>query len=1400
MKQAANATAAPAAAASTAATAASSSGELDPERVAVLRKNDETRIKQAKQSGNHWWKVLGCAPNSSLEAVKDCYKPLAKLHHPDKSGGNDETFKLIHEAYETGKKAAERAAAKGVGKGGKAGKAAAKAAAVGAYYEMKAAADKASLGRLVKNLAQKNKGGGSSSAKAPAGAAPASAASSADKAASADFSKESPGEQPKTVPASAGFSSVPSHLLKPKKPQGGPTPRKAEGVDPDLPQPGFKVPVFGPPPGPPPGPSDAKQSEPASQAQSGSKLGAQQAAGPPRGLLGAVRRNAAIPPGGLKVGAQQLTATPRVSAETQKRPITLYEADDAPVKRPAFIPPGGLRVGAQQPAGPPKVSSEKRSTTRPKPGSLGPKPPPAALKRAASQPASSSGAKRFASATEASAAGSPASPGIPAVPKLERADPLSAQAVVKGRREDTLRQAKDDLLDLLKGVEGPWNEGVGIPDDGVFASVMDYKLAWSRVVASEYVYQAFSAAEKAGPAGAFHKSYGKGHQPIANPWLSLVDGGAFDDVRYLRVEGLVGHWTADGPGWSYPARAKILAKGDALQLFVDDKSSGFLGAPTAHGWRQGYVYGVAYGFRLSMMNEIELQDCPGMRLTRTVPLNKGSVVAMRKTALNKYGASAPPGSGSASWRPGVLEQDALFGVGSLRICVHASEPVYDEFKVLPEANPIGAARELEAVEGVKSFNFRLRDQLLYPLGDKRLATDLDPDEFVMENGQKLPCVATLNDSQLRAVQTACNARTGFNLVWGPPGTGKSTAIVALINTLHVQEYAKWHKAVERYVVAGHHGEAANEAWRATFKYYPRILVTAASNTAVNSVMARVMRDNLLDRFGNKYEPWGVVRIGREAQGHEKELQRVDLDSRVKELMEMKGPDIIQGCRDIEDQVDSLEADCLKIREELLMLHAVHPMPPSNEVEVRVVGGKLEFHNHKMKKASWKPPVKPGPGQPQVTLLENPVVKRRLNDLIIVAESLWRAYAKKDRLQYLKAAQHNMQVNTKNEHWMRNNMPGLVAKERRLPEDLKDSFLATGHIVFATLNSCGRLLLSNTQKSFGAVIIDEAAQAMETSVLIPLNAADCKRCILVGDDRQLPPTVFTPQAEERGFSRPLFERLRLLGSTALMLSEQYRMAPQISAWPRKYFYGGQLLDGAGMERKRRRPLHKVCPQLLFIDLASSFATKLQSGSWTNEEEARACVAVVNKLFQASKELGEPLEKSKDIGVITFYTGQQAAIRQYLTQRKGQEQSIPSEAVRTVDAYQGGECEIIVLSTVRAPDVNKIRPTNVGFISDERRINVALTRAKSILVVIGHWQTLSTNKTWSDFIDHVWESDVRGMRRVHSTKSLDQELWPSLRLKEEPKQLTELAYDPEMDMAEGADGAAAANSEVIDLDDD
>jgi senataxin len=269
-------------------------------------------------------------------------------------------------------------------------------------------------------------------------------------------------------------------------------------------------------------------------------------------------------------------------------------------------------------------------------------------------------------------------------------------------------------------------------------------------------------------------------------------------------------------------------------------------------------------------------------------------------------------------------------------------------------------------------------------------------------------------------------------------------------------------------------------------------------------------------------------------------------------------------------------------------------------------------------------------------------------------------------------------------------------------------------------------LQSSTRTFDAVIVDEAAQALEPSALIPLQL-NVDRCILVGDPQQLPATVTSRKADENLFARSLFERLQASGHSASLLTVQYRMHPSIRAFPSQHFYDGKLKDCASEDR--HAPWHADCrfAPFVFYDIRGDddpdVRQDLRPGgtSRSNSVEAKACVALLGALTRLMEREGGLMQKR--IAVMSPYRRQCSDIRYRLSASGLQDVEVSS-----VDAFQGREMDVSVLSCVRSGR------GGLGFVADVRRLNVALTRAKCSLLILGDADTLSQNEHWAALITH------------------------------------------------------------------
>ncbi|SCU90406.1 LAME_0E08416g1_1 [Lachancea meyersii CBS 8951] len=286
-------------------------------------------------------------------------------------------------------------------------------------------------------------------------------------------------------------------------------------------------------------------------------------------------------------------------------------------------------------------------------------------------------------------------------------------------------------------------------------------------------------------------------------------------------------------------------------------------------------------------------------------------------------------------------------------------------------------------------------------------------------------------------------------------------------------------------------------------------------------------------------------------------------------------------------------------------------------------------------------------------------------------------------------------------------------------------LAESEIICSTLSGSAHDILSSLGVKFDTVIIDEACQCTELSTIIPLRYG-AKRCIMVGDPNQLPPTVLSGAASNFKYNQSLFVRMEKKCSPYL-LNIQYRMHPAISKFPSSEFYKGKLSDGPEMEAVNSRPWHKRSPlgPYKFFDIATGRQEQnKKSMSFVNFEECRVAVELVENLLNH-------FENSYDftgkIGIISPYREQMLTLKREFRRYFGNP-VMSYVDFNTIDGFQGQEKEVIIISCVRADDTK----SGVGFLKDFRRMNVALTRAKTTMWILGHHSSLFKNQLWKNLI--------------------------------------------------------------------
>jgi len=294
---------------------------------------------------------------------------------------------------------------------------------------------------------------------------------------------------------------------------------------------------------------------------------------------------------------------------------------------------------------------------------------------------------------------------------------------------------------------------------------------------------------------------------------------------------------------------------------------------------------------------------------------------------------------------------------------------------------------------------------------------------------------------------------------------------------------------------------------------------------------------------------------------------------------------------------------------------------------------------------------------------------------------------------------------------------MRGKIRSLEGQMTMQIINEAEVVCCTLAGCGGDNLK--WMKFSGVLIDEATQASVPRALIAVKkmGGGDARLVLVGDQCQLPPTCVSQEAAKKGLSISLFERLLEMSDhlKPVMLTTQFRMHPLISQWPSNAFYEGRLIDS---QRAQERvpaegfPWPQAGP-VAFLEVAGTEMTSMDGVSKTNAAESDMVARVVKRLLQH--------HPAKDIGVVSPYRGQVGLMKK----------SLPRDVeVKTVDGFQGREKPVIIFSCVRSNSAGR-----VGFLSDQRRLNVAITRAQSGLVVVGNAKTLRHDKIWSSWLDFV-----------------------------------------------------------------
>lgn len=303
---------------------------------------------------------------------------------------------------------------------------------------------------------------------------------------------------------------------------------------------------------------------------------------------------------------------------------------------------------------------------------------------------------------------------------------------------------------------------------------------------------------------------------------------------------------------------------------------------------------------------------------------------------------------------------------------------------------------------------------------------------------------------------------------------------------------------------------------------------------------------------------------------------------------------------------------------------------------------------------------------------------------------------------------------------------LYEKIKEIKQDISAELLEKASLIASTNSTSASEVMEGIRFDF--VIVDEASQCSIPSTLIPILKGD--RFILMGDHFQLPPVVISQKAVEKGLDESLMDYLaKKYPYQICMLERQYRMNREISLLVSELFYSSKLLADESV-RDRYLDLRKTGAQgekvnaeaLEFLHVEGRDLIKSDSKSYYNVEEAEESVSLALAYLEAGL-------SAKEIAIITPYRAQVEYLRKLLSASE-RASLFEGMEVDTVDAFQGREKDLVIISSVRANEENRL-----GFLSDKRRLNVSISRAKKKMILMGSERLLKTNPLYASVIERI-----------------------------------------------------------------
>lgn len=302
---------------------------------------------------------------------------------------------------------------------------------------------------------------------------------------------------------------------------------------------------------------------------------------------------------------------------------------------------------------------------------------------------------------------------------------------------------------------------------------------------------------------------------------------------------------------------------------------------------------------------------------------------------------------------------------------------------------------------------------------------------------------------------------------------------------------------------------------------------------------------------------------------------------------------------------------------------------------------------------------------------------------------------------------------------------LRNRETELEIKINADLFEQARVVSCTLIGSAYRIME--RRRFSTLFIDEAAQALEPACWAAILRAD--RVVMSGDHQQLPPTVKSMAAAKGGLADTLMQRVvKLWPQCVNLLTVQYRMNEDIMSFPSRWFYHGQLQAATDVAHRQVSPLDTP---LTWLDTSALTYEERQGRnmSLSNSQEARLVIHTVRDYIEMISPQRVESERV-DFGIITPYRGQARLIRRLLKMQHYFRKLKRHITVGTVDGFQGQERDVIVISLVRDN-----ADGNIGFLRDLRRMNVAITRARMKLIIVGNAETLSRHRFYRALAEHI-----------------------------------------------------------------